>query len=504
MVSARKRKQATGMARFIVITSIVLLFFSFIVITCTASITNAAEVNSGIAQQIQTQFETKATEYGTKLKGYALGIFKLFLLVGVVVFGVQAALGRAEIADVIKEFIIMLLFAAFCYVAIQYYHDWTKYILEKTDIISANVGGAELELSPIDLGFTILNTIIEKINSLSWGFSAVVDGIAYLLIGAVILCCLALMSARILVVICEAYIAMNVAILLLGFGAASFMKEYAVNVMRYVVSLAFKVLVMNLILGIGISFIKDLGNFDKISYEVLFVLLAASLVLLVIIQTIPETVAGIINGSHTGGGVGLRAATGAALGAMAATYAVASKGVGGAGGVVSGVSRAAKIASLQGEGGVGGTANQIWRSYQEARQDERRAGVGPSAVGELRRMGSSLGDMYSAARSASDSSYTGNPYSRNQFSGNPYVAAAGGTAQAAPSSQRPNPAAQAAASFGSTAGQAQAAADARSEGQHGAAPFRTAGADQAAQAAGSTATSREALRQQKENSKEGR
>ena len=102
MASARKRKQATGMKRFIVTTSLVFLVFSFIGITCTASITHAAEIKQNISQQIGTQFETKATEYGTKLKGYALGIFKLFLLVGVVVFGVQAALGRADMADVIN------------------------------------------------------------------------------------------------------------------------------------------------------------------------------------------------------------------------------------------------------------------------------------------------------------------------------------------------------------------------------------------------------------------
>ncbi len=482
------------MTRFMVTTSIIfllLLFFGNIFISVPV---HAAEVRSDISQQIQTQFQEKASEYGIKLKGYALSLFKLFLLVGVAMFGVQAALGRAEIADIVKEFIIMLIFAAFCFVAIEYYKDWTKYILEKVDIISSSIGGAELELSPIDLGFIILNTIIDKINGLSWGWSAVVDGIGYLLIGGVILCCLALMSARILVVICEAYIAMNVAILILGFGGASFMKEYAINVMRYIVSLAFKILVMNLILGIGISFIKDLGNYDTISYEVLFVLLAASLVLLVIVQSLPDTVAGIINGSHVGGGVGLRAATGAALGAMAATYTVASKGAGGLGSAGATISRAAKIANLQGHGGIGGTASQLWRSYQEARQDENRAGVGPSAVGEMRRMNAkSVSDMRRAARDANDPGYSGNEYSRNRFSGNPY-----GSNTAA------NQSAQASAPFGATAGQAQAAADARSSGPHGAAPGNTPGADKDSagkQPSSDNPAAKAGLKQQKANSR---
>ena len=488
-------KDNLRICKFLLFCLLVLTFFVLI----DPNVSFAADPTADIITKIQQKFELKGSEYGAILKGYALGLFKLFLLVGVAVFGVQAALGRAEIGDIIKEFITMILFAAFCYVAIIHYNEWTQWIINKQEDIAIKAGGTTLTLSPIDYG---LDIFIKALDPISWYEVAVY--LSMFIIATLILCCLCLITARMLIVICESYIAMNVAILLLGFGGAFFMKDYAINVMRYVVSLAVKLLTMQLIVGVGISFMQEMTQVENIEIQNFIVLFICALILLVLVQTIPETVAGIINGSHTGGGVGLRAATGAALGAMAATYAVASKGVGGAGGVVSGVSRAAKIASLQGEGGVGGTANQIWRSYQEARQDERRAGVGPSAVGELRRMGSSLGDMYSAARSASDSSYTGNPYSRNQFSGNPYVAAAGGTAQAAPSSQRPNPAAQAAASFGSTAGQAQAAADARSEGQHGAAPFRTAGADQAAQAAGSTATSREALRQQKENSKEGR
>lgn len=490
--------------RLIKITSVVFLLIFFAVNIPMLSTSYAAEIASNISEQIGTKFEQKATEYGTKLKDYALSLFKLFLLVGVVMFGVQAALGRAEIADVIKEFLVMMVFAAFCYVSIIYYKDWTKYIMEKTDTISSSVGGAELELSPIDLGFMILNTIIDKVNGLSWGFSAVVDGIGYLLIGGVILCILALMTARILVVLCEAYIAMNVAVLMLGFGGASFMKEYAVNVMRYVVSLAFKVLVMNLILGIGISFIKDLGNYDKISYEILFVLLAASLVLLVIVQTLPETVAGIINGSHVGGGVGLRAATGAALGAMAATYTVASKGVGGVGSAGATISRAHKIASLQGHGGVSGTASQLLKSYQEARQDEKRAGVGPSSVGEMRRMDASIKDMHTATRAANEPGYTGNEYSRNRFSGNPYGSNASAGNTSAQQSQQPNASAQASAPFGSTAGQAQAAADARSSGRHGAAPGNTPGADRdsaAGQPGANNPTAKAGLKQQKANSR---
>ncbi|MGI6656290.1 MAG: P-type conjugative transfer protein TrbL [Desulfobulbus sp.] len=358
----------------------------------------AADISTDTVEQIHGKFQEKSIEYGTKLKGYALGLFKLFLLVGVVVFGLQAALGRVEIADVIKDFIVMMTFAAFCYVAILYHQDWTGYILEKTNTISQDVGGTSLTLSPIDTGFKILESVQIAIESLpSWSVSALIQGLGYIVIAGIILCCFVIMTARILVVLCEAYIAMNAAILLLGFGAASFMKEYAINVMRYTISVAFKLLVMQLLLGVGMAFIDEFSVITQVDFQTLFILLACVLILLVLIQTIPETVAGIINGSHVGGGVGLKAAAGAALGAMAGTIATTSQGIGGTAGAARTVSRAAKIASLQGDGGIRGTASQLWRSAQDARHDEMGMGWKPTVGSTTRRMRSNL---YNAQRAA--------------------------------------------------------------------------------------------------------
>ena len=457
-----------------------------------ASTSIAADPSKDIITQIQLKFESKGLEYGKILQGYAIGLFKLFFLVGVAVFGVQAALGRAEIADVIKEFTTMLLFAAFCYVAIIHYNEWTQWILNKQEDMAVAAGGSTLTLKPIDHGLLIFAKAIEPIK---WHQVALY--LSFFIIGTLILSCLCLITARMLIVLCESYIAMNVAVLMLGFGGAFFMKDYAINVMRYVVSLAVKLLVMQLIVGVGLSFMEEMTMVENVTIENFIVLFVCSLILLVLVQTIPDTVAGIINGSHVGGGVGLKAATGAALGAMAATYTVASKGVGGVGSMGATVSRAAKIASLQGYGGVSGTASQLWKSYQEARQDEKRAGVGPSSIGEMRRMDASIKDMYTATRSASDPNYSGNEYSRNRFSGNPYGS---NTAAGAQQGQQPDQSAQASAPFGATAGQAQAAADARSSGPHGAAPGNTPGADRDTQSSKSNATSDAALNQQKKNS----
>lgn len=448
--------------------------FMLLILICTVLFADqswADELQTGFVKDIGNAFHAKSTEYGVKLKGYALGLFKLFLLVGIVVFGVQAALSRSDMGEVIKEFLVMLFFSAFCYVAIVFYQDWTRYILDRSTNISNTIGGTGIELSPMDIGFNILDMTLVAIGRLKWGFSAIVYGLGFIILAGIILCCFALMTARMLVVLCESYIAMNVAVLMLGFGGAHFARDYAINVMRYAISVAFKLLVMQILIGIGISFIKDL-TIVEVTFQNLFLLLACAVVLLALIHSLPETVAGIINGSHVGSGVGLAAAAGSVGRTMAASFVAATTAVAGTGKTVAGVSRAAKIASLQGDGGLGGTASQLWKSYQEARQDEQRAGMRPSAMGELRRMGASITDMHSAAMAQNNPDYRSNEYSSNRYSGNPY------------SSAPPNAAVRNAAPFGSSAGRAQTEADNRSAGPAGAAPGRTPGADRPAQASG--------------------
>ena len=462
-----------------------------------ASTSIAADPSKDIITQIQLKFESKGLEYGRILKGYAIGLFKLFFLVGVAVFGVQAALGRAEIADIIKEFITMLLFAAFCYVAIINYNEWTQWILNKQEDMAAKAGGSTLTLKPIDHGLLIFAKATEPIR-----FYEVALYLSFFIIGTLILSCLCLITARMLIVLCESYIAMNVAVLMLGFGGAFFMKDYAINVMRYVISLAVKLLVMQLIVGVGLSFMEEMTLVENVKIENFIVLFVCSLILLVLVQTIPDTVAGIINGSHVGGGVGLKAAASTIYSAGAAAATVGAKTVGGVANAAATVSRAAKIANLQGHGGISGTTSQLWKSYQEARQDEKRAGVGPSSIGEMRRMDASIKDMYTATRAANDPNYSGNEYSRNRFSGNPYGPNA--SSQQSQQSQQSNQSAQSSAPFGATAGQAQAAADARSAGPHGAAPGNTPGADRdkaGSQSGTNNPTAKAALKQQKENSR---
>jgi type IV secretion system protein TrbL len=162
-------------------------------------------------------------------------------------------------------------------------------------------------------------------------------------------------------------IAMMAALILVGFGGSNLLKDYAINAVRYVLAVAFKLFVMQLVLGVGVAFIE---SFDTAAAELqdIFVVIGASVVLLALVKALPDVVSGIINGSHVGGG-NLLGAAAAVGGGAAAAGALAMGGLRN----VQNVRDAAKIADSEGKGGLSKAASMAG-NMMGSRRDARTAG----------------------------------------------------------------------------------------------------------------------------------
>ena len=86
----------------------------------------ADEANTGILYEVYQTFKNNATTYLDSFRKLSLDIFKLFLLISVALHGVRVALGRVDMSEAIKDFLLIIIFAAFCYVAIIKYEVWTE------------------------------------------------------------------------------------------------------------------------------------------------------------------------------------------------------------------------------------------------------------------------------------------------------------------------------------------------------------------------------------------
>jgi type IV secretion system protein TrbL len=321
----------------------------------------AFAADEDFVSRLVREFYTKTSTWEPVLKRYALTVFRWLVILEVCFLGIKAALNRDQIPDIFKQFVMLLLMAGFFLAVIKYYQEWAWNLINGLGSIGRELtpGGYSSE-SPFLTGMQLVKLVLDKLSIWSPG-----NSIALLIAALVIIVCFALISAQVVFIKCEAMVAMMAALILVAFGGSSFLKDYAVNAIRYVLAVAFKLFVMQLVLGVGIAFIEGFST-STAELQDIFVVIGASVVLLALVKSLPGVCAGIINGSHVSSGAALTASAaavgGAAIGAMVAGS-----------NTVQNVKGAAKIAGMDGATGVGAAASMA-KSMWGARQDAKSSG----------------------------------------------------------------------------------------------------------------------------------
>lgn len=322
-----------------------------------------AATDADFVSKLVKEFYAKTSTWEPTLKKYALLVFRWLVILEVCFLGIKAALNRDQVADIFKQFVMLLLAAGFFLAVINNYQAWSWNLINGLKQIGAELGASQTASdSPFLAGMKLVELILSKLSAWSPG-----NSVALLIAALVVIVCFALLSAQVVLIKCEAMIAMMAALILVGFGGSAFLRDYAVNAIRYVLSVAFKLFVMQLVVSIGVRFIESF-NTATAELQDIFVVIGASIVLLALVKSLPDVISGIISGSHVNGGSILGAAAavgGAALGAGAMAIA--------GGQTAQNVRDAAKVANMEGKSGLGklgGIASSLWG----ARQDAKSAG----------------------------------------------------------------------------------------------------------------------------------
>ena len=202
------------------------------------------------------------------------------------------------------------------------------------------------------------------------------------------------MAAYILVIKCESYIVMNAGIFLLGFGGMRYFKDYSINFMKQGFSVAVKLFVLQLLIGMCSSFMSDFAPIleKNPSYRDIIVIIGTSIVMLVLVKSIPQIFSTLIMGAHGSGG-----GSGAALMGAAGMIGGAV-----AGGLASGAKTAMSVGdtarSAVQAGSLGGAARNIGGAVGEAAMEGLRGNTGGSSFG--RRVASHAARRAAEAREA--------------------------------------------------------------------------------------------------------
>jgi type IV secretion system protein TrbL len=309
------------------------------------------KADTGFILAITTKYKTAVTKWVEPLQKYAEQIFILLLTLDVTILGIRGATDGNQIKEVLKTFVMLVFFAAFMFVVIKNYHVWAQVIVDGLVKAANEIGGIKDAADPFSIGLSIAGKIIDNVSI--WKPSEMLPS---LLVAGVIMLSFALMTAQIIFIKCESYVAMYAGILLLGFGGSSFTKDFAINTMRYAFSVAFKLFVLKLVIGVGVSFMNDFITQPNKTFAEIFAIMGSSIILLALVKNLPDVVGGIISGSHVSSGMAITsAASSVARGVMAAGAGAWAFGKGSFN-TGSALRSASKVADLAGKTGLGKAA----------------------------------------------------------------------------------------------------------------------------------------------------
>lgn len=251
--------------------------------------------SAGLLDDILNRFANVASTWAGTIQNYATWIFWSLAVISMVwTFAMMAMQGEglsAALAEVVRFFAVL----GFFFYLLKNGPAISVDIQDSLRQLAANASGLSKSFSPsgiVDIGFDIVSRVVDQ--SSIWSPA---DSTVGLILAGVILCVLALVGVNMLLLLITGWILSYGGIFLLGFGGARWTSDIAITFFKTVLGIALQLFTMVLIVGIGKSFIDQyyqaMGA-DAVQMKSMFVMLVASIVLLVLVNKVPPMVGSIV------------------------------------------------------------------------------------------------------------------------------------------------------------------------------------------------------------------
>ncbi|MFP8123026.1 P-type conjugative transfer protein TrbL, partial [Pseudomonas aeruginosa] len=110
-------------------------------------------------------------------------------------------------------------------------------------------------LTPSDFFVNGWKIVQEILNSVSaW---SPIDSLGMLIASIIIMIAFALICAFLVLALVEMYIVVSASVLMMGFAGSQWTKDYALKTIQYAVSVGAKIFILQLIAGLGLTFIQE-------------------------------------------------------------------------------------------------------------------------------------------------------------------------------------------------------------------------------------------------------
>ncbi|QIR98547.1 P-type conjugative transfer protein TrbL [Vibrio diabolicus] len=297
----------------------------------TSQTASAAIEPNGVLDEVAVRFMTASATWSTVITNHAVWLFWTLGTISLVWTGGTLLLKQADIREFFAEFMRFILTFGFFLWLLRNGPDFATSIIDSLRTIGAQAGGLPRDLTPSE-PISIAFDIIVKAGEY-YSITSPIDNLSLFFITLAILACMAVVAANVLLALVTAWILIYAGVFVLGFGGSRWTSDIAINYFKSVLGVALKLMTMTLLIGIAMSimdgFYADLSN-DAPMRELL-VIFVVSLVLVMLIHSVPNVVASLVPGGSAAAGAGSISAgamTGSAVatGGMAASAAMATAG----------------------------------------------------------------------------------------------------------------------------------------------------------------------------------
>lgn len=271
-----------------------------------------------VLDQIVGQFQARAAGWEAALRSFALQTFSILAVIELAWAAFKLAFRGADLSEWLAELVNQILFLGFFLALLQNSVTWGGAIVDSFRQAANSAGGTSLAPSDVfAAGVNLAQTVMSQITV--WSPST---SVGLIIAGLIVEICFALIAAFMVLALVESYLIISSSVLLMAFGGTRWTKDFAINAVKYTVSVGAKLLVLQLLVSVGTGLIQQwAASFTDVTAQSLCILIGCSIVMLALVKVLPETMQRIVNGSSMASSsalVGAAAAVGGGVGAVAA------------------------------------------------------------------------------------------------------------------------------------------------------------------------------------------
>lgn len=339
-----------------------------LIIICTTGPALADVPANNALDVMFNQFQAAAQGWETQLRIYATRLFWILAGIDIALMAINMAIRPDEFSGFVANLVRKVLIIGFFFALIEPNSPIYGPYLAKATLNSFRGAVSAINNTPtsaadiFNSGFNLMVKIFDQMS-----LRHPIDSLAYTIAGYIIMAVFGMISAMVLLISVQMYIVIYAGILLLGFGGSSFTQDIAITYLRAFFSTGVKLFLMYLIANIGMYIVNGwITTFTDINFKQMGLFIGVSIVLLVLVKTIPDMLSGLINGTSYGSGNEL-VHMGKQVGKIAAGAAVGAT-AGAAGGFMA-VKEAAALADTQGAKGVIGKTAAVGKNLASGSTD---------------------------------------------------------------------------------------------------------------------------------------